>query len=152
MRDTLLTLHILAAGAWFGTNVVSFLVNPRINPRARAIASDDWHHFVVRIKQRYIYTPAQLIVLITGVLLVTEVEDSPFEMSDTFVLIGFFALVVAVVSGIYFARQGARVGAAYDAGDTGAAESIEQRIAMWSLASMGVILVTMWAMVSTWGV
>jgi hypothetical protein len=44
------------------------------------------------------------------------------------------------------------VGAAYDTGDTGAAESIEQRIAMWSLASMGVILVTMWAMVSTWGV
>ena len=81
-----------------------------------------------------------------------EVEDSQFEMSDTFVLIGFFALVVAVVSGIYFARQGAKVGAAYDAGDTGAAESIEQRIAMWSLASMGVILVTMWAMVSTWGV
>ena len=82
----------------------------------------------------------------------TEVEDSPFEMSDTFVLIGFFALVVAVVSGIYFARQGARVGVAYDAGDTGAAESIEQRIAMWSLVGMGVILVTMWAMVSTWGV
>ena len=106
--------------------MVSFLINPRINPKARAIASDDWHHFVVRIKQRYIYTPAQLIVLITGVLLVTEVEDSPFKMSDTFVLIGFFALVVAVVSGIYFARQGARVGVAYDAGDTGAAESIEQ--------------------------
>ncbi len=43
MRDTLSTIHILASGAWIGTNVVGFVVNPRINPRASAIASDHWH-------------------------------------------------------------------------------------------------------------
>ena len=152
MRDTLLSIHILAAGAWFGTNVVGFLVNPRINPSARSIATDNWHHTVVGIKQRYIYTPAQLLVLITGVLLLIAVDDTPYTMTDTFVLIGFLALVVAVLSGVYFARQGARVGAAYDAGDTEAAASIEQRIAMWSLVDMAVIVVTMVAMVGTWGV
>ena len=131
--------------------MVSFLVNPRINPKAHALATDNWHHTVVRFKQRYIYTPAQLLVLITGVLLLTAVDNSPFKMSDTFVLIGFLALVVAVLSGIYFARQGARVGAAYDAGDTEVAGSIEQRIAMWSFVDMAVIVVTMVAMVGTWG-
>ena len=43
MRDTLSTIHILASGAWIGTNVVGFVVNPRINPLASAIASDHWH-------------------------------------------------------------------------------------------------------------
>ena len=85
-------------------------------------------------------------------LLLTEVDDSPFTMSDTFVLIGFLALGVAVLSGIYFARQGVRVGAAYDAGDTEAVASIEQRIAMWSLVDMAVIVVAMVAMVGMWGV
>ena len=47
MRDTLLTIHILGAGVWIGTNVMGFMVNPRINPRASEIASDHWHRTVV---------------------------------------------------------------------------------------------------------
>ena len=91
MRDTLLSIHILAAGAWFGTNVMGFLVNPRINPSARAIATDNWHHTVVSIKQRYLYASP------TDCPSLLEVDDSPFTMSDTFVLIGFLALGVAVL-------------------------------------------------------
>ena len=151
MRDTLLTIHILAACIWLGANVVGFIVNPQINPAARVIASDHWHHTVVGFKQRYIYTPSQLIVLISGVVLVTAVDGSPYEMSDTFVMIGFLGIFVAVLSGIYFARQGRKVVAAYDADDKRTAASIEQRIAGWSLVDTAVIVMTMGTMVSKLG-
>jgi uncharacterized membrane protein len=150
MRDTLLTIHILGAGVWIGTNVMGFIVNPQINPAARVIASDHWHHTVVGFK-RYLYMPAYLIVLITGVLLVTAVDGSPYEMSDTFVMIGFLGIFVAVLSGIYFARQGRKVAAAYDADDKRTAASIEQRIAGWSLVDTAVIVMTMGTMVSKLG-
>ena len=150
MRDTLLTIHILGAGVWIGTNVMGFIVNPQINPAARVIASDHWHHTVVGFK-RYLYMPAYLIVLITGVLLVTAVDGSPYEMSDTFVMIGFLGIFVAVLSGIYFARQGRKVAAAYDADDKRTAASIEQKLAIASLVDMAVIVVAIVAMVSTWG-
>ena len=150
MRDTLLTIHILGACIWLGANVVGFIVNPQINPAARVIASDHWHHTVVGFK-RYLYMPAYLIVLITGVLLVTAVDGSPYEMSDTFVMIGFLGIFVAVLSGIYFARQGRKVVAAYDADDKRTAASIEQRIAGWSLVDTAVIVMTMGTMVSKLG-
>ena len=152
MRDTLLTIHILGAGVWIGTNVMGFMVNPRINPRASAIASDHWHRTVVGFK-RYLYIPAYLIVLITGVLLVTAVDDSPYEMSDTFVLIGLIAILAGAVLGeIYVAHQSRKVAAAYDADDMRTAASIEQKLAIASLVDMAVIVVAVVAMVSTWGV
>ena len=142
MRDTLLTIHILGAGVWIGTNVMGFMVNPRINPRASEIASDHWHRTVVGFK-RYLYIPAYLIVLITGVLLVTVVDDSPYEMSDTFVLIGLLAVLAGAVLGeIYVAHQSRKVAAAYETGDMQAA----------SLVDMAVVVVAVVAMVSTWGV
>ena len=151
MRDTLLTIHILAACIWLGANVVGFVVNPQINPAARVIASDHWHHTVVGFK-RYLYMPAYLIVLITGVLLVTAVDGSPYEMSDTFVLIGLIAILAGAVLGeFYIARQSRKVAAAYDADDKRTAASIEQKLAIASLVDMAVIVVAMVAMVSTWG-
>ena len=152
MRDILLTIHILAVGVWIGTNAMGFMVNPQINRRASEIASDHWPRTVVGFKY-YLYIPAYAIVLISGVLLVTAVEDSPYEMSDTFVLIGLFAVLVGAVLGmIYFPRQGGKAGAAYDAGDMGAAASIEKKIAIWSIVDMIVIVVAVVAMVSMWGV
>ena len=116
------------------------------------IASDHWHHTVVGFKQRYIYTPSQLIVLISGVVLVTAVDGSPYEMSDTFVMIGLIAILAGAVLGeFYIARQSRKVAAAYDADDKRTAASIEQRIAGWSLVDTAVIVMTMGTMVSKLG-
>ena len=147
MRDTLLTIHILGAGVWIGTNVMGFIIDPRINPRASEIASDHWHRTVVGFK-RYLYMPAYLILLITGVLLVTAVDDSPYEMSDTFVLIGLLAVLAGAVLGeIYVAHQSRKVAARHETGDMQAVAPIEQK-----LVDMAVIVVAVVAMVSTWGV
>ncbi len=151
MRDTLLTIHILAAGAWIGANVVQFMVNPRISAQSSAIAAH-WHRTVVGF-MRYLYMPASLIVLITGLLLVTAVDDSPYEMSDAFVSIGFLAVIIGAGLGMgFFAPQGRKAAAAYDGEDKRAAGAIEQKIAIAGLVDMAVIVVTVVAMVSKWGV
>ena len=150
MRDTLLIIHILAAGSWIGANTVQFFVNPRINDKGAVIAAY-WHRTVVGF-MRFLYMPASLIVLITGVLLVTAVDDSPYEMSDAFVSMGFVAIIVGAALGMaFFAPQGRKAAAAYEAGDMGGAAAIEKKIAIGGLLDTAVIIVTVVAMVSKWG-
>ena len=150
MRDTLLIIHILAAGAWIGANVVQLFVNPRINTQDTVIAAY-WHRTVVGF-MRFLYMPAALIVLITGVLLVTAVDDSPYEMADPFVSMGFVAVIVGAVLGMaFFAPQGRKAADAYDRGDRSGAAAIEKKIALGGLLDTVIIVVTVVAMVSKWG-
>ena len=151
MRDTLLIIHILAAGAWIGANTVQFFVNPRIGDQGAVIAAY-WHRTVVGF-MRFLYMPASLIVLITGVLLVTAVDETDFAMSDAFVSMGFVAVIVGAALGMaFFAPQGRKAAAAYDAGDTRGAAAIEKKIAIGGLIDTAIIIVTVVAMVSKWGV
>jgi hypothetical protein len=84
---------------------------------------------------------------------VTAVDDSPYEMSDTFVLIGLLAVLAGAVLGeIYVAHQSRKVAAAYETGDMQAVAPIEQKLAIASLVDMAVVVVAVVAMVSTWGV
>jgi uncharacterized membrane protein len=152
MRDILLIIHILATCLWIGANVVGLIVNPRINRHASAIASEPWYLALVRTK-RYLYPPVYLIILITGVLLVIAVEDSPYKLTDAFNVIGFLAVLVGAWLGmIYFERQGPRVGAAFAAGDMQTAESIKRKIAIGQFADMAIVVLATVAMVSTWRV
>jgi hypothetical protein len=152
MRDILLIIHILALGLWIGASVVGLTVNPRINPRASAVASDHWHLTVGAFK-RYLYIPAYLTVLVTGVLLIIAVEDSPYGLTEAFMLIGYLAVLIgAWLTMIYFARQSSKAAAAYDAGDTQTAATIEQKIAIGQYADIAVIVIATVAMVSKWGI
>lgn len=151
MRDTLLTIHILAAASWFGANMVQLLVTPRVGGREPAVAAA-WHRATVGFA-RFLYMPASIVVLITGVLLVTAVDDSPYEMSDAFVSVGFLAVVIGAVLGMgFFAPQGRRAADAYDSGDGATAADLERRIGLVGLVDTVVIAVTVVAMVSKWGV
>ena len=151
MRDTLLVIHILAAGAWIGANVVQFLVTPTVHRKPAAVAAD-WHRTIVGLL-RVLYMPAAMIVLITGLLLVTAVDDSPFEMSDTFVSIGFLAVIVGAGLGMgFFAPNGRKAADAYDAGDVTTAAALDRKIVAGGLVDMAVLVVTVIAMVSKWGV
>jgi hypothetical protein len=152
MRDTLLTFHILATGLWIGANVVGLLVNRQLNPKASAIASDPWYFALVGVK-RYLYPPTYLTILITGVLLITTNEDSTFAFSDTFNVIGIAAVLIGAWLGmIYFERQGGKIGAAFAAGDMGAAASIKTKMTIGQLVDMGVVVLATVAMIGTWGV
>ncbi len=84
MRNTLLVLHILAAASWFGTNMVQVAVLPGIN-RQGAAAAASWHRTALGFVYR-IYTPAAVVSVATGILLLTAV-DTPYEFSHAFVAI-----------------------------------------------------------------
>jgi len=151
MRDTFLTFHILATCLWIGANVLGLLVNRQLNPKAQAIASDPWYLALVGAK-RYLYPPLYLIILITGVLLITAVEESRFAFTDAFNVIGIVAVLIGAWLGmIYFERQGGKIGAAFAAGDMQTAASIKTKMTIGQIVDMVVVVVATVAMIGTWG-
>jgi len=151
MRDTLLIIHILAAATWFGTNMVQVAINPGIHKRDAAIASF-WHTTVAQLA-RIVYMPASMVSLVTGILLLTVVDDSPYAFSDTFVSIGFVMIIVGASMGMaFFAPTSRKAAAAYDAGDVEAAAQFEKKIAMGGMLDTVLMVLTVAAMVGKWGV
>lgn len=151
MRDTLLIIHILAAGAWFGTNVVQSLVTPRIASGGNQVAAH-WHRTTVGLL-RMIYMPSAIIIVVTGIGMLTVVDDSPYEFSDAFVSMGFVAVIIGSALGMgFFASRGRAAAEAYDSGDTTTATGLERKIALGGLLDTFVIIVAVLAMVDKWGV
>ena len=150
MRDTLLIIHILAAGSWIGANAVQFLITPRIGDQGAAVAAA-WHRGVIRMG-RLLYMPASIIVLITGIMLLTVVDDSRYEMSDAFVSVGFVAVIIGAGLGMgFFLPQARSTAAAYESGDTGTAAAIERKVAIVGLLDTAIIVLAVVAMVGKWG-
>ena len=151
MRDTYLIIHILAAGAWFGTNMVQVAVNPGINNKSPVVAAE-WHRTLQRFATR-VYMPAAIISLVTGILLIVAVDDSPYEMSDAFVSVGFLMIIIGAAMGMgFFIKKSRDAAAAYDAGDIAGAAEIEKKISAAGLLDTVLIVLTVVAMVSKWGV
>ncbi len=151
MHDTYLIIHILAAGTWFGTNMVQVAVNPGINNKAPVIAAE-WHRTLERFAIR-IYMPAAIVSLVTGLLLVLAVDETSFEMSDLFVSVGFLMIIVGAAMGMgFFIKKNRAAAAAYEAGDISRAADIEKKIASAGLLDTLLISLTIVAMVSKWGV
>jgi hypothetical protein len=149
MRDTLLVIHILSVGAWIGTNVVQILLNPGIGDKGPVIAAD-WHRTLVKFG-RFVYMPAAIVILITGPMLIV-VDDSPYEMADAFVSIGFVAVFFGAGMGMaFFPKQSRAAAAAYDAGDAATAGAIERNINIAGMVDTAVIVLTVIAMVGKWG-
>lgn len=151
MRDTLLIIHILAAATWFGTNMVQLTISPGIHKRDAAIASF-WHNTAANLG-RVVYMPAAMVSLVTGILLLTVVDNSPYAFSDPFISIGFVTIIVGAGLGMaFFAPTARKAAAAYDAGDTATAAQLEKKIAMGGMLDTALMVVTFIAMVSKWGV
>ncbi len=151
MRDTLLTIHIIAAGTWLGANVVRFLLTPQLQ-RAGGTVAARWHRNMVGLL-RTLYMPAAVLALLTGVGLVTSVDNSPYEMSDLFVSIGFLTVVVGSALGMaFFAPNGRRAADARESGDDTLAASIENKLLIGGVVDTALVIVTIAVMVGKWGV
>ncbi len=151
MEDTLLTIHIIAAGAWLGANVVQFLVAPQVQKIGGSVAAG-WHRTVEGLL-RTLYMPASLLALITGVGLIVAVDDSPYEMSDPFVSLGFLTVIVGSALGMaFFAPNSRKAAEARESGDDTLAASIESKLLIGGVIDMTLVIVTIAAMVGKWGV
>ncbi len=150
MRDTLLTIHIIAAGTWLGANVVRFLVTPQLQ-RVGGVVAAGWHRSMVGLL-RTLYMPAAVVALLTGVGLVAWVDNSPYEMSDLFVSIGFLTVIVGSALGMaLFAPQGRKAAEARESGDATLAALIETKLLIGGVLDTALVIVTITAMVGNWG-
>ena len=148
MTELLLWLHILAAAAWFGTGVAS-AIGDRLISSETSEARAAWYRIVLRFGQ-IVYTPAAVLVLITGVLLVIDIPAYGF--GSTFVSIGFLAVIVGAGLGMaVFGPKSREAAAALDNGDTTGAATAIARIRQASLIDLLVLTVTIAAMVWNWG-
>ncbi len=150
MEETLLTIHILAAGTWLGANVLQFIVTPQMQKVGGTVAAG-WHRTAVGLGKT-LYMPAAIIALITGFGLLNA-GTNDFSMGDPFVSIGFLTVIIGSAMGMAFlAPQGRKAADARESGDDTTAKDAEKKIAAAAVLDTVLIVVTIAAMVGQWGV
>ena len=97
VTETLLVIHVLAAAAWLGGGFLNGFVGPRM-AKAGGDAAIGWMRVLVEAAGKF-FLPAALVVLLSGILLVTF--DDAYDWSMAFVGIG---LAVAVIGNRTVAR------------------------------------------------
>jgi uncharacterized membrane protein len=147
VSNFVLWIHVLAAGAWFGTNVVQ-AVAPPLMARGGDATMATWHRATSDFGTR-IYTPAAIILLLTGVELV---RSRGWSYGDTFVLVGIGTVVVGSVLGAFvFGPGGRAAGDAIDAGDRSNAGAAVNRLRGFITLDTALLLFTIYAMTTKLG-
>ena len=105
MYDFLLTVHVLGAVLWVGGGVTLHILMRRalrLNDgaaRHAAFTELEW------VGERF-YPVFSLLLLIAGILLVTE-EEHGWEFGDTFIQVGLTGWVISFLIGIlFYGREG----------------------------------------------
>jgi len=148
VQTVLLYIHILAACVWLGANVTQIIVNPamqRIGGEPAAV----WMHQTVRMG-RIVYTPSAIVLLVTGVWMVTR--SAVYQFEDVFVVIGVFAVVAGALFGMFiFAPVGRAAAVAYESHDANDVKSTQLRLATFGTIDTLIVLFAIWAMVNRLG-
>lgn len=142
--NVLLWLHIIAAASWFGAGVAS-LAGDRVFANGAPETRATWYRMVLFLGQR-VFTPSAVVVLITGVLLVTG--NTAYGFGSAFVSIGFVAVIVGAALGMAVYGPSSRSAiAAFESGDVAAAETPISKIRTAGRAELVVLGITIAAMV-----
>lgn len=142
--QVLLWIHILGAAIWFGGGVATHFGDRVLGHETNAVRAG-WYRLVLRYGQ-WLYTPAAIIILLTGIFLVTG--NAQFEFSSAFVSIGFAVVIVGgILGGTVFGPQAKIASQAFDSGDSHAAEAAVSRIRIASMGETALLAFTIAAMV-----
>lgn len=146
MDSVLLTLHIIGAAAWLGGNLTQFVVNRRFEDGAPAAA----YLRATVAMGRVLYTPAAVLLLITGVWMV--IRSPAFGFGSVFVTIGFAMVIVGgALGGVVFGPNGRKAADLHDAGSFEQAHATSAIITRFGAIDTLLLLVTVTAMVNRWG-
>jgi putative copper export protein len=147
LRDLYLVLHILLAAAWIGGGLAVGFLLPRMQ-KSGAVAARAFF-LGYEAMGKIFFNVAGVGVLITGILLVL---DGGFEFEDTFVVVGFIAVIIGAILGMAgFAPLGRKLLAAYDKEDAGAVRALTQRFSLYGIIDSVILVVALVAMVYQWG-
>ncbi|HEY5652202.1 MAG TPA: hypothetical protein VIW46_12190 [Acidimicrobiia bacterium] len=144
----LLWIHIIAAASWFGAGV-ALQFGDRIMGAETGTVRAGFYRQWVKLGQ-ILFTPAAVVVLITGVLLVTGSEVYGF--GSGFVSIGFLAVIVGAAMGmIVYGPRGRAAATALDDGDSSAASTAIARLRQGGALEVVLLAITIGSMVGKWG-
>ena len=147
LTQFLLIVHIVAAGAWLGTNIVQ-AVTPAMMARHGTEATAAWFRTTSQFSRR-VYMPAAITLLVTGVWMVLRIEA--FGFGTRFVTVGFSMIVIGTILGIViFAPGGEAAAQAVESGDEGAIKRATSRLAAWGTVDTVLIVLTIAAMAIAW--
>ncbi len=142
--EFLLWIHIIGAAIWFGGGIATHF-GDRVLGHESNVVRAGWYRLVLRYGQM-LYTPAAIIVLLTGIFLVTG--DGRFEFSSAFVSIGFLTVIVGgILGGTVFGPQARIASQAFDSGDSNTAVAAVSRIRLASMGESALLALTIAAMV-----
>jgi hypothetical protein len=145
--DILLVIHIAAAGAWLGANLMQAMVPGLLGPVTPAAAS--WFRTTEKLSGRF-YIPVGVTVLLTGILLVLDSDLYGFDA--VFVSIGFATVVIgAVLGSTVFGPKSVAIAEAIDAGETDRANKIRGTVGGFGILDTLILLFTIYAMVAKLG-
>ena len=148
MRDTLLVIHIIAVAAWLGANLTMAYAGSA-NAGAEAVTRRWWAALQGNLGRVY-KSVAAVIVLISGVVLVLDNEG--LSMGSTFVSIGFAAIIIGILLGIFLYGPGCRqIASAIDEGDEAQEKSANNKLAVVGGIETLILVVTIVAMIGEWG-
>lgn len=150
MRNTLLVLHILGAATWLGANITQAIATPHF-VKAGGEAAAQWWKTTVAMG-RVLYPPAAVLVLISGIFLVTT-SDGGYQFSDWFVSVGLAMVIIGTIVGItVFGPKGERAAELRAQGDSTGALAPEAAIRNFGMLDTILLLLTVVAMVTRWGI
>jgi Predicted integral membrane protein (DUF2269) len=148
MRNFLLFLHIVGAGTWLGANITQIVASSTMGRSGGPIAAA-WYRTTIHMG-RFLYTPAGILVAVTGIFLVTT--SDVWEFSDVFVTIGITTVIIGIILGIaVFGRQGAIAADAAETGNASLLKAAAGRLAGFGALDTLLIVVTIYVMVSKLG-
>ncbi|MGN6694357.1 MAG: hypothetical protein ACTHN0_09275 [Aquihabitans sp.] len=141
-RNVLLVVHIAAAAAWLGANLVQLALTPQFAKRGGEAAAS-WFEATSWLGKRY-YNLAGIVLALTGILLV---QETAYDWSAGFVAVGIVVIVIGAVMGVaFFAPEGDRLAAASRAGEPVASS----RYLAFALLDTALVVLAISAMVWKW--
>ena len=150
MRNGLLLLHIIFVSIWLGANLLQGFVSPYVskaNKEARL-----WWAQTQGIMARIWYNVAGIGVLLTGILLVVRSGDDAIDFSDTFVTVGFLAVIVGAALGMSVFGPGSRqLVEAIENDDTEQEAELSKKLGLFGGLDSLIIIVTIWMMIDKTG-
>lgn len=144
MRNALLIVHIAAAGAWLGANIVQ-IAGQRMMAARPPEARAAWYRVTGDLAGP-VYIPAGVLLVVTGSWMVLTIDA--YSFADAFVIIGLAVVVVgAILGNSVFSPRSEAAADALEAGDNSRLRDATSKLAIFGLLDTLLVLFAITVMV-----
>lgn len=149
LRDVMLIIHIAAAGAWLGANLIQGVV-PTMVAKQSVAAAAGWYRVAAQLSTKF-YIPVAVVIIISGTVLV--LQNDVFTFGSLFVTIGFGMIVIGALFGLFVFDPGSvKAAEAVESGDPDRIKAAVGHIARFGTIDTLLLLFTIVAMVLRLGI